>query len=279
METFEQDSPDVKRVGRRGGSTSTGTAALEKGLDVLRMVAGADAPQGFADLMASTGMPRSTLHRILILLTARGLVARDITGQGFVPGIGLMELARLSWERSDVRAAASGPLRELAARVGEAVHLATLVDREVVYLDKVESEHPVRLYSAIGKRGPVHCTSVGKAMAAFLPERARTDLLAGLSFVRFTPATIVTPARMADEFKAVRASGSAFDREEHQQGVHCVAAPIFDFRGHPVAGISITAPVFRVSRDQLEAFAPMVREAAAAATAALGGRLRSVGEA
>jgi DNA-binding IclR family transcriptional regulator len=269
MDTVEQHPLDVKSAAARAPS---GTAALEKALDVLGDVARAEAPQSFADLLATTGLPRSTLHRILALLAARGLVAKDARGQGFVPGMGLMELARHAWERSDVRLAASEPLRALAARVGEAVHLAALVDREVVYLDKVESEHPVRLYSAIGKRGPVHCTSVGKAMAAFLPERARAELLAGLCYDRFTPATIVDPAQMEREFGAIRASGNAFDREEHQQGVHCVAAPIFDFRGHPVAGISITSPTFRVSRDDLDAFAPLVRDAADTATHALGGK-------
>lgn len=265
----------VKRSmdGRPGPTAApSGTAALEKGLDVLAAVTSTGEPLDFATLSEMTGLPRSTLHRILTLLVTRGLVMHDSAGHRFVPGLGLLEMARRSWESSDIRSAASGPLRHLAREVGEAVHLATLVDLEVVYLDKVESEHPVRLYSAIGKRGPVHCTAVGKAMAAFLPELARAGLLGQLSFEPFTENTILDATHMQRELEEVRRTGVAFDREEHQLGVHCVAAPAFDFRGHPVGAISITSPVFRVTRAQLEAFALRVVAAAATATATLGGR-------
>lgn len=264
----------VKRSKGQSGSTSapSGTAALEKGLDVLAAVTNAREPLDFASVLEATGLTRSTLHRILTRLVARGLVSHDAGGHRFVPGLGLLEMARSSWESSDVRVAATDPLRQLSRESGEAVHLASLLELEVVYLEKVESEHPVRLYSAIGKRGPIHCTAVGKAIAAFLPEAVRADLLARLDFAKFTEHTIPDAAHMQAELDRVRQLGAAFDWEEHQLGIHCVAAPIVDFRGFPVGGISITAPVFRVPRAQLEAFAPRVKAAAAAATTALGGR-------
>jgi len=251
----------------------SGTAALEKAFDVLDMIAQAPSPPTFAELAAATGLPRSTLYRILALLEARRLVGMDASGTRYQLGLHLMEISRWAWERSDVRSAASAVLRTLAKETGETVHLASLVDNEIVYLDKVDSEHSIRLYSAIGGRCPVHCTGLGKAMTAFLSPQARASLLDQLNFHRFTPHTLANGDQMMREWDDIRRTHIAFDREEHAEGVHCLAAPIFDFRGQPVAALSVTAPTFRVSVAQLERLAPSVLAAARTITDALGGAI------
>jgi DNA-binding IclR family transcriptional regulator len=272
MDSGNQPDSGVKASEIQLASRQHGTAALEKGLDVLRAVALAARPPSLAELGEQTGLPRSTLHRIVSVLVAQGLVSYGRLERRLVPGLGLLEMARRSFEESDVRAAAHAAIRNLSKSVGETVHLATLVDHEVVYLDKVECDHPIRLHSAIGKRGPVHCTAVGKAIAAFLPEANRKDLLSRLDFPRFTPRTICSAADMEIEFTLIRRRLYSLDREEHAEGVHCCSAPIFDFRGLPVAGISVTAPVSRVPQSQLERIAPKIIEAAQEATVRLGGR-------
>jgi DNA-binding IclR family transcriptional regulator len=261
--------PVKGRPKRVTDAAPSGTAALEKGLDVLAEVGRSTRPLSFAQLMAGTGLPRSTLHRILSLLVSRRLLAHE--GGEYRLGIEALALARTAWEQSDIRTAAGEAIRTLARAVGEAVHLATLVDREVVYLDKVESNHPMRLYSAVGKRGPVHCTAVGKAILAYLSPSTRHDVTAEIAFRQFTATTLASPEALEAETEAIRRDGIAFDREEHQTGVHCIAAPIFDFRSEPAGAISITCPVFRVSRLQLEGFAPLLRQAADTASRALGG--------
>jgi DNA-binding IclR family transcriptional regulator len=279
VDSGNQPDSGVKAPETQIAPRQHGTAALEKALDVLRAVALAARPPNFAELGEQTGLPRSTLHRIVSVLVAQGLVSYGRGERRLVPGLGLLEMARRSFEESDVRAAAHGAIRDLSKSIGETVHLATLVDREVVYLDKVECDHPIRLHSAIGKRGPVHCTAVGKAIAAFLPEANRKDLLSALDFPRFTPRTICSAADMETEFTLIRQRLYSLDREEHAEGVHCCSAPIFDFRGFPIAGISVTAPVSRVSRSEIERIAPKVIAAAREATMRIGGRFAAPGAA
>ncbi|MEO8855709.1 MAG: IclR family transcriptional regulator C-terminal domain-containing protein, partial [Burkholderiaceae bacterium] len=162
-------------------------------------------------------------------------------------------------------------IAELHARCKETVHLATLSGDGVVYIDKVECDYPLRLHSSIGKRGPVHCTAVGKVMAAYLDPLEQRALVARLDLHRHTAATLATPAALLKALRQIRSAGIAYDREEHVPAMHCVAAPVFDFRGRCVGGISVTAPTARVDLRQLEQFADWVREAAAAASVRLGG--------
>ena len=248
-----------------------GTAALAKTLDLLDRVAMAEAPPTFAELVAATGLPRGTLHRLLAALVEHRLVDAASDDRRYVPGVHLLELARRSWERSDLRGAAAQAITELNRRTGETVHLAVLDDDAVVYIDKVESDHPLRLHSAIGKRGPVHCTAVGKVMAAYLDDAKQRALVGRLDLVRHTASTLISRTALVRALTEIRARGLAFDREEHAIGIHCVAAPVFDFRGRCAGGISITAPTARVDGRQLVAFGRLLVEAANQVTLGLGG--------
>jgi len=250
-----------------------GTAALSKAMAVLDLVAGAELPPTFADLARSTGLPRATLHRLLAAWIDKAMIAAPARDGGYRPGPHLLELARNTWERIDLRAAAAAPIAALHARTQETVHLAILSDEAIVYIDKVECTYPLRLHSAIGKRGPVHCTAVGKVMAAYLDAAEQRDLVGRLDLVRHTATTLTTRARLQAELATIRGEGLAFDREEHREGIHCVAAPVFDFRGRCAGGISITAPCIRVDARLLRRYGEWLRECAAEATLCLGGRV------
>jgi len=256
------------RVPRRGPQ---GTAALGKTMDVLDLVGLAAHPPSFTDLARASGLPRATLHRLLAALIEHHMVEVSAASGRYVPGIHLLELARRTWEQMDLRRAAAEAIAELGRRSGETVHLARLSDDGVVYIDKVECDYPLRLHSSIGKRGPVHCTAVGKTMAAWLPEAEQRALVARLDLQRHTEHTLVTPQALLDALARIREAGVAYDREEHVLGMHCVAAPVFDFRGRCVGGISVTAPLSRVDAARLEVCAQWVRDAAADTARRLGG--------
>lgn len=248
-----------------------GTAALTKAMRVLDLVATAPVPPTFGELARATGFPRGTLHRLLAAWIDKSMIAPAPGDAGYRPGPHLLELARHTWERMDLRTAAAPALAALHARTQETVHLAILSDGAIVHIDKIESVHPLRLHSAIGKRGPVHCTAVGKVMAAHLDDAEQQALVDGLELVRHTPTTLATRARLVAALAQIRTEGIAFDREEHQAGIHCVAAPVFDYRGRCIGGISITAPRMRVDLPTLESYVPWLREAAAATSRQLGG--------
>jgi DNA-binding IclR family transcriptional regulator len=247
-----------------------GAAALGKAMQVLDLVAHAAAPPSFAELAQASGLPRATLHRLLGAWIALEMVA-STTDRRYRPGIHLLTLARHTWERLDVRSAAQAPMRHLNAATGETVQLAVLSGDAIVWVDKLESVNPLRLHSAIGGRGPVHCTAVGKAMLAFLDPVAQRALLWRLDLVRHTPHTLTSRTRLTAELDDVRRAVVAFDREEHREGIHCVASPVLDHQGRVAGAISVTAPVSRVDARALRGFAPLVREAAAQTARALGG--------
>ncbi len=244
---------------------------MAKTMELLDLIGLADQPPTFTDLAASSGLPRGTLHRLLAALSEHGMVEISELDRRYTPGMHLLTLAQRTWEKMDLRRAAADAILALNQRTGETVHLATLSGDAIVYIDKVECRHPLRLHSAIGKRGPIHCTAVGKVMAAFLPPEEQRALVHRLDLQRHTVTTLATPATLLQALKRIRAEGIAFDREEHVAGNHCVAAPVFDFRGRCVAGISITAPTMRVNARQLQEFGAGVRQAAASVGARLGG--------
>ncbi|MCP8897511.1 IclR family transcriptional regulator [Shinella daejeonensis] len=249
-----------------------GTGTLGKAMAVLETVTLAERPMRFTDVLAVTRQPRGTLHRQLSHLVREGLL--DLTPDHvYVPGLRLLKLAAASWARNDFRVVAAPHLERLHGHTGETVHLGVLRGREIIYLDKVESRQAVRMNSQIGNASPAYCTGIGKAALSALPPAALDAALRGPERRRYTPNTITALPALLAEFETVRTEGVAFDREEHEPGIRCVAAPIRDVEGTFFAGISVTGPAYRVSQEQLALWAPQVVEAARAIMAELPARL------
>lgn len=249
-----------------------GTGTLGKAMDVLETVALADRPMRFTDVLAVSRQPRGTLHRQLSHLVQEGLLELR-PDHAYVPGLRLLKLASASWARNEFRAVAAPFLDRLHRQTGETVHLGVLRGREIIYLDKVESRQAVRMNSQIGNASPVYCTGVGKAALSALDAGALEAILEGLEFRRFTPHTIADRAGLLSELARIRESGVAFDREEHEPGIRCIAAPLADPARALVAGVSVTGPAYRVGQEQLETWAPHVRQAARAIMEELSVRL------
>jgi DNA-binding IclR family transcriptional regulator len=248
----------------RQPDASRDTGTLGKLMRLLDLVSASDAPLRFSDILALTGEPRGTVHRQLSHLLEEGLLEQG-RDQCYRPGLRLLMLASNAWSRNEFRAVAAPFLQELHEATGETVHLGVLHGREVVYLDKVESRQSVRMHSQIGRASPVHCTGIGKAaLAALTPERAEA-LIARLDLRRFTPATLTDADALQQEVAAIRQQGHAFDREEHEAGIRCVAAPIGGGEGE-TGGVSVTVPAFRISEAALAEWAPLVRQIAARIT-------------
>ena len=148
-----------------------------------------------------------------------------------------------------------------------------LKDTEIIYLDKVESRQAVRMASQIGRASPAYCTGVGKAALAALPQ-PRLDALLDVTVLRpFTPHTIVERQALEAEIAAIRRAGHAIDREEHEAGIRCVAAAIFDQERTFIGGVSVTGPAYRVGEEALLDWAPLVRATANAVMEEIAARL------
>ena len=242
-----------------------GTGTLGKAIAVLDVVANAKKPMRFTDLLAEIDQPRGTLHRQISNLIDEGLLQVN-PDNSYGLGLRLLKFASNAWAGNQFREIAEPHLHSLHEKAGETIHLGVLQGTEVIYLDKVESRQSVRMHSQIGNASPAFCTGVGKAALSLLPDEELNKRIDRIEFHRFTASTLADAGAFRREIAEIRATGIAFDREEHEAGIHCVAAPIGAAHRAFYAGISVTAPVYRVGMDQLESWADDVRHTALAIT-------------
>lgn len=241
--------------------------SLERGLTALAELAAG--PHTLDQLAEALGVHKSTALRLLRTLEANGFVRRE-GAYHYRLGSALFDLANRALEDLDVRGTARPHLVELGAATGHTIHLATLEDDQVVYIDKVDSQHPVRMYSRVGKRAPLYCTAVGKVLVAGWPQEQREQLAHRLSYPKLTENTITSPESFLAELDRVHGQGYAVDRSEHEDFIHCIGAPIRDSRGEVVAALSLSAPKVLLDFDGLIALVDDLLRATRAASAELG---------
>jgi IclR family transcriptional regulator, KDG regulon repressor len=245
------------------GAEGHADGTVGKALDVLDMVAAAGHPVRFSELLAQGPYPKATLYRFLQTLTHQGMLSYDPDRQTYALGVRLVRLAHAAWTQSSLAPLARPYLDELSAETGETIHLAQIDLGQVLYVDKRNAARPVEMFAQAGKVGPAYCTGVGKAMLAHLPPDALDAALARQSFHRFTPQTLDTPEALKAELQAIRTRGHAFDREEHEPGIICIAVPILTRAGRVIGALSVTSTTARTTLDALEACAPKLKETAA----------------
>jgi IclR family transcriptional regulator, acetate operon repressor len=243
------------------GHREIGTGTLGKAIDVLEAVASSRNPPRFTDLLQLVDQPRGTLHRQISNLVEEGFLSIR-HDHSYELGLMLLKLASRAWAGNQFRTIAEPHLRRLHEETGETVHLGVLQGVDVIYLDKVESRQAVRMHSQIGNASPVYCTGAGKAALAAMPDAEFDKLIAVIPFQRHTENTLTSREALRAEIGEIRRTGVAFDRQEHEPGIHCVAAPIHSRDREFIAGISTTAPSYRISIEQLTEWAPLVRAAA-----------------
>ena len=238
-----------------------GSGTVGKALDGLDQVASYARPVRFTELLENSAYPKATLYRFLQTLIAEGMLSYDADRHSYSLGVRLVRLAHAAWTQSSLAPIARPHLDALSEAIGETIHLAQLDNAHVLYVDKRNAARPIEMFSQAGKVGPAYCTGVGKAMLAFLPEAELARVLPQQSFHRFTPTTCGSAAELSAELAAIRARGHAFDREEHEPGIICVAVPILTEGGRVLGAISVTSSTDRTTLSQLEKLVPEMRDA------------------
>jgi DNA-binding IclR family transcriptional regulator len=234
----------------------------------------ARSPEGLAlrDVSAQLEAPKSSLLPLLRALTARGYLAQGRDGD-YRLGLRLFELGSAASARRDLAEMARPALVELMRRTGETVFLGTLAGDglSVVYIDKVESEQIIRYAAGVGDRRPLHATSSGKAILAYLPAEHRERILKGLPLVRHTERTVTSASALAGALEEIQRAGVCVSLDEMVRGAAGVAAPIFD-RQSQVAGVcAVAGPTDRI-RPQARRLAGEAKRTALAISALLGYR-------
>lgn len=232
-----------------------------KAVAILEAMANARRPLGVSEIGVLLGLPKPTAHRIVRMLESEGLLQREPGNRRYVPGSRMVQLGLGMVAAAMLRSPRHAILESLSQKIGETCNFGVMTGSHVVYLDRVESAWPFGLRFESGSRVPLHCTSMGKLFLSQLPAQRRSLLLRSIPLHRYTETTIVDLERLEEELESIRAAQVSIDNQEFLAGVVCVAVPVFNPGGQPVAAIAISAPLARMSVQQGLQHVPLLQEA------------------
>jgi len=246
----------MSRTEQAGGGT------VGKALTVLDQIASYEQPVRFTELLKNSDFPKATLYRFVQTLLAEGMLSFDSERQTYSLGVRMVRLAHAAWTQSSLAPIARPHLNTLSETIGETIHLAQLDGAHVLYVDKLNAQRPVEMFSQAGKVGPAYCTGVGKVMMAYLSKPELRSILPQQSFHRFTSNTYGNQKELCAELDEIRKRGFAFDREEHEPGIICIALPVLTQKDRIIAAISVTSTTSRTNLKDLQKLVPDMRNTA-----------------
>jgi len=231
---------------------------VERAIRILNLISQRDLK--LHEISSSLTIHKSTVSRLLATLEKNGLIKKDKETKRFRLGLKILDLAYCLQEGLDIRNIAHPYLAELGKLTRETIHLAVLDREEIVYLDKIESSHPVRMHSRIGNRAPLYCTAVGKVILAYLPEKELDSIIERMEFLKLTNKTIIEPNELRKRLELLRKQGYSTDKGEYEPDIFCISAPIFDFNHDVIASISVSVTRGRTSFNELLQFVPTLKQ-------------------
>lgn len=231
-------------------------------LMVIEEIARAGVPITPTEVNATLGLPKPTIHRLFSTLEEEGFVQRDLDGRSYSPGPRLRVLAGGILSSLRIRTARQAILKRLSHTIGETCNI-TLPDREsMIYLERVETEWPLRIQLPIGTRVPLYCTASGKMYLSSLARGHLTHYISATDLVARTPRTLTDPEALLAEILQVRAQGYSLDREEFMEDMIALAVPILDVNDRLMATLAVHAPMQRFSIERALGYLQSMRDAA-----------------
>lgn len=211
---------------------------VSRALEVVGYLA--ESPRSLRDVAEHLGVHKSTALRLLQTLEAEGFARRD-GGRRYALGFRVVSLAHQALDNLDLFSIAHPHLVALASRLGSTLHIGQLIGPEVIYVDKVEGQGAVKMYSMVGRTASLCTSGLGKAVLAHVSGPLRTEMLESIVYESYTPTTITTRADLEEELRRVQSRGWAEDNGEFEDFINCVAVPICDSRGRVHGALSMTA--------------------------------------
>ncbi len=246
--------------------------AVERALSILEALAESKNGLTLPELKEKLKLPKSSVHCLLLALERRGYLHRNETTGRYMFGLKLFSLANMALSGLEIRDAAAPFLRQLMLRTRLTTHLGILERDEAVLVEKIEASGLFRLATWMGKRMDVHCTGIGKAIIAFLPEERVDRLIAERGLPRHNENTICGPKKLKTELEQIRGRGYAVDDEEDEIGLRCIGAPVFGPSGEVIAAVSIAGTTSQILPEQEGSLARDVKRTAALISRQLGFR-------
>lgn len=220
--------------------STSNVQVLDRGLDLIELLATSETGMSISECVAATGLPKSTVHRILATYTSRHYVEKDEETSVYSLGYKFVELTSLYLNKVVLKTEAEPIMHALAQMFHATTYLGVLENNEVMYLQKTDQRNSLRLYTSIGKREPLYCTALGKILLAALPQPEFERVARHLNYAPYTPNSITNYEDLAREVARVRAQGYAVDRGEHTVDSSCLAVPIYDYTRNVMAAMSIS---------------------------------------
>jgi IclR family transcriptional regulator, KDG regulon repressor len=226
--------------------------SLARGLQLLENLAESEEGLGVSDLARKYNVDKSSISRMMQTLEKYGFAERDKKGRKYILGPQVVRLSRMLLLKTPLRDTAKSYLKELVEQTGECAHLAILTQNQAMYIDQEESLSALRVATGIGTLAPLHCTALGKVFLTFSGAPINSSLNA------YTIRTITNRTILEMQLDTVRKNGYAVDDEEYNEGVRCIAVPVYDFRGKCVAAVGISGPTSRLALERLYTYAQIV---------------------
>lgn len=235
--------------------------SLDRGLQIL-FILSEHRSRGVTELADDLQVNKSTVFRLLDTMRMRGLVQQDEVTAKYRLGIGILQISDGLIKNLDIIGIAKPVLKQLMAATKESAHLCTLSEDKVYIVDEVKSNYVMKVSAAIGQEEPIFCSSVGKSILAYLPEDKIDRILSSMEFIPYTKKTKMKKDELIAELAQIRQQGYALDDEELSEGVRCIAAPIFNFKGQVKNSIGISGPSLRLDLNNLTPYIENIKIAA-----------------
>ena len=274
----KQSSRGQVRRGRPAAQMVTGEAgngavqSLDRALRLLESISEHEHGVTLSDLAQETALPPSTAHRLLKSLEARQFVRQDSERGLWFIGVRAFTVGSAFVRMRDIVAIARPIIRRLVDEVEESANLAVLDGNRLVYLSQIECRQMIRAHALPGAGAMAHCSGVGKALLAALPDERALAIVAAAGMPALTEKTITDVDAYLTALATVRMQGYGVDDEEQSLGMRCVAAVVYDENADPVAAVSVTGPSARITSARIAALGAKVRAVADEVTAVVGGR-------
>lgn len=243
---------------------------LDRALDIIELLATSTQCMGVTEIGLKLDLHKSTVHRLINALVQRGYIEKDQKTGLYRIGLKFIEISSHHLHQLELKTEAAPIMRRLAEMTGQVTHLAILDETDVVYIEKFDVVQSLRLYSQIGKRIPVYCSSLGKVLLAGQSNSRQKQILQSIDYIPYTENTIRDRDALLLELKETVQRGWAVDNEEHETGIRCIAAPVKDFTRKVIAALSISGDSHSICTEQDLRLSGKVVEAAAAISKRLG---------
>ena len=236
--------------------------SVERTFDILEVLSREKDGLGLTDIGKKVGLHKSTVFRLLSSLAGKGYIEKNPKTVNYRLSVKFVELCSTFLNNLELKTEALPFLKKLASLTTQAVYFAILDGWEAIYIEKVETFESIRKYNIIGKRAPSYCTALGKSLLTGLNEDEIRERFQGVKLTAITSNTITGLERLIQEVDLVRERGWSEDNEEYEEGLRCIASPIFDYRNCVIAAVSTSGPKNIIAEERTGEIAQYVVEAA-----------------